>query len=166
MSSRCPLKLGKTTFKQYLNYWFSLKIILHKKLLNDSVKKLFKLTFSRVLLGWKGAPLWHFYIFLSWATQCPLGHLVVTDWVEWCTPVVFNCKPHILSATEESKVSFRENKLLPIPWPSLVGSHIFLVLRDHGVYMYVVYIWKWSSAHALGGVSGVASFITTDEQLQ
>jgi len=37
---------------------------------------------------------------------------------------------------------------------------------DHGVYMYVVYIWKWSSAHALGGVSGVASFITTDEQLQ
>ena len=25
--------------------------------------------------------------------------------------------------------------------------------------MYVVYIWKWSSAHALGGVSGVASFI-------
>jgi len=25
---------------------------------------------------------------------------------------------------------------------------------------------KWSSAHALGGVSGVASIITTDEQLQ
>ena len=45
-------------------------------------------------------------------------------------------------------------------------SHIFLVLRDHGVYMYVFYIWKWSSAHALGGVSGVASFIATDERLQ
>jgi len=30
--------------------------------------------------------------------------------------------------------------------------------------MYVVYIWKWSSAYV--GVSGVASFITTDEQLQ
>ena len=29
-------------------------------------------------------------------------------------------------------------------------SHIFLVLRDHGLYMYVVYIWNWSSAHALG----------------
>ena len=45
-------------------------------------------------------------------------------------------------------------------------SHIFLVLRDHGVYMYVVYIGKWTSAQALGGVSDVASFITTDEQLQ
>jgi len=32
--------------------------------------------------------------------------------------------------------------------------------------MYVVYIWKWSSAHTLGGVSGVAPFITSDEQLQ
>jgi len=31
---------------------------------------------------------------------------------------------------------------------------------------HVVYITKWSSAHALGGVSGVASLITTDEQLQ
>jgi len=37
---------------------------------------------------------------------------------------------------------------------------------DHGVYIYVVYIWKWSSAHALGGVNGVDSFITTDEQLK
>jgi len=41
---------------------------------------------------------------------------------------------------------------------------MFMVLRDHG--MYVVYIWKKSTAHALGGVNGVASFITTDEQLQ
>jgi len=32
--------------------------------------------------------------------------------------------------------------------------------------MYVFNIWKWSSAHAQGGVSGVASFITTDGQLQ
>jgi len=32
--------------------------------------------------------------------------------------------------------------------------------------MYVVNIGKWSSAHALEGVSGVALFITTDEQLQ
>jgi len=37
---------------------------------------------------------------------------------------------------------------------------------DHGLYMYGMYIRKWSSAHALGGVSGVASFMTTDEQLQ
>jgi len=36
----------------------------------------------------------------------------------------------------------------------------------HGVYMYVVYIWKWIFAHALGGVCGVASFIPTNEQLQ
>jgi len=48
----------------------------------------------------------------------------------------------------------------------LLCSHIFLVLRDHVVYMYVVYIRKWSTAHALGGVSGVATFISTDERLQ
>jgi len=47
----------------------------------------------------------------------------------------------------------------------------FLYLFVTGVsvtslYKYVIYIWEWSSAHALGGVSGVASFITTDEQLQ
>jgi len=28
-----------------------------------------------------------------------------------------------------------------------------------------VYIWKWSSAHVLGDVGGLAPFITTDEQL-
>jgi len=30
-------------------------------------------------------------------------------------------------------------------------SHVFLVLRDHGVCMCIVCIWEWSSAHALGG---------------
>jgi len=34
------------------------------------------------------------------------------------------------------------------------------------MYMYVVYTRKWSSAHALGGVNGVALFITADEQFQ
>ena len=29
-----------------------------------------------------------------------------------------------------------------------------------------VYIWKWSPAHALAGVSGVAYFIIIDEELQ
>jgi len=39
-----------------------------------------------------------------------------------------------------------------------------VLFRNPG--MHVVYIWKWSSAQELGGVSDVASFITTDEQLQ
>jgi len=45
----------------------------------------------------------------------------------------------------------------------------FLVIRDHGVYMHAVYIWKWSSAQfrsCAGGVNGVSSFIAIDEQLQ
>jgi len=43
--------------------------------------------------------------------------------------------------------------------------YIFLVLGDHGVYMYVVYL-KMEFRSCARGVSGVASFITTDEQLQ
>jgi len=37
---------------------------------------------------------------------------------------------------------------------------------DQGVYMYmyIIYIWNWSSGHALGGVRG--GIITTDVQLQ
>jgi len=41
---------------------------------------------------------------------------------------------------------------------------IYLVLS--GSIIYFDYILKMSTAHALGGVSGVASFLTIDEQLQ
>jgi len=51
-----------------------------------------------------------------------------------------------------------------MPHNSLWYSHIILVLRDRG--LYAVYIWKKSSAYALGGVNGVAAFILIDEQLQ
>jgi len=41
----------------------------------------------------------------------------------------------------------------------------FLVLMDHG--LYVVYIWEKMVFRLCAiGVSGLASFITTDEQLQ
>jgi len=43
-------------------------------------------------------------------------------------------------------------------------SYIFLVVLEQG--LYVVLVWKWRSGHVLGGVIGVTSFITTDEQLQ
>ena len=42
-------------------------------------------------------------------------------------------------------------------------DHRMLLTWDHG--FYVVYISKKGFAYALGGVSDVASFITTDEQL-
>ena len=51
------------------------------------------------------------------------------------------------------------------PCTTALCSYVFLVIRDHGVYIHFVYIQKWNFAHALGGVSGVASFISSDEQL-
>jgi len=41
----------------------------------------------------------------------------------------------------------------------------FVFYGPHGSWIVFVSIWKKSSAHALGGVSGVASFNTTDEEL-
>ena len=42
----------------------------------------------------------------------------------------------------------------------------FLVLWDHGLCMGFFYILNYSSAHGLGDVSGVASLIAIDVQLQ
>jgi len=41
-----------------------------------------------------------------------------------------------------------------------LGLH-FTGPQGHG--LYVLYVWKKSSADALGGVSGVASFFSTDK---
>jgi len=44
--------------------------------------------------------------------------------------------------------------------------HLCVVIFVSSFLLYVIYIWKYSSAHnTLVGVSGVAHFITTDEQL-
>jgi len=42
-----------------------------------------------------------------------------------------------------------------------IQQNIFATLK-----LFSVICWKWGSTHALGGVSGVASFISTDEQPQ
>jgi len=47
---------------------------------------------------------------------------------------------------------------------SLIVDNYFLVLCDDG--LYDAYIWKQISAHVLGGVNSVTSFITIDEQSQ
>ena len=72
-------------------------------------------------------------------------------------------------------------RIVPQPQPPVNETHsmclhAFLFVISLGttslcsfnllVLLYVVYILKFSSTHALGGVSGVASFITISEQLQ
>ena len=68
--------------------------------------------------------------------------------------------PPRLSQMHASAIRVRHPRAMFTCVRVLRPSNVFGILRDHWLF---VYIWKWSSAHALGGVSGVASFITTDE---
>ena len=47
--------------------------------------------------------------------------------------------------SNEATVHLADLNAMSVHTDDLSVFHIFLVLRDHGVYMNVVYIWKWSS---------------------